>query len=84
MTFAINSERESTLLSIKLIEKIRHQAPHHIRQAKDFSNIKLIFKLLEKHLNELQNMVIPQSEVKLTLFLEANTRIMNHISKKFQ
>ena len=84
MSFAIKFERETTLVAIGFIDKLRHQAPPSIRHHRDFSNIKLIFRLLQRHLQELEECRAGDRWEKVELLIDANTRIKNHIGKKTQ
>jgi hypothetical protein len=54
----------------------------------EFTNVRTLFRLIENHLGELADSSLPNSgvgeEKNLTLYLEINTRIKNHVAKKYE
>jgi hypothetical protein len=67
---------------------MRIKVTNDIKNIKEFNNAKVLFKLIASHLVHLQLAEFERNQcqkgVSLELYLDANTRIKNHIGKKQQ
>lgn len=86
MLLLINSERREIAIQMALVEKakilFKGVSGHH----RDVQHVRMLFELIEKHMDELELLAEPNIEKGLFSdagpYLEANTRIKNHIAKK--
>lgn len=84
MFLTINSEKKAIAAEITIVERVRAKLANHIRHSKEFAQFKVVLKLIEKHLDEL-SMVEKYDDkhsINIAPYLEANSRITNHIVMK--
>ena len=85
MFLPINSERRLISEQIKAIEKMRWKMPPSNSTTAEFTNVRALFRLIENHLGELTDPRLSVVEEKnIALYLEINTRIKNHVAKRYE
>jgi DNA-directed RNA polymerase alpha subunit len=85
MSLLINSEKSEIALQMSIVEKFRSKMSFSVRHHKEINHVQILFKLIEKHMLELETLGRPSEDrYDIALYLEANTRIKNHIAKKGQ
>lgn len=85
MILPINSEKTEIFIQIKSIEKMRLRLADHSLYLKEFAHAKVLFRLIENHLTQLETAERPtQQENDPALYIAANTRIRNHLLRKVQ
>lgn len=79
-------ERFAILQNINSIESIGNQMPQQLKHQREISQIKVVLRLISKHLIELESLErstsITGKTVRIDPYVEANTRIKNHIMRK--
>lgn len=85
MILPINSEKTEIFSQIKSIEKIQLRLADHSLYLKEYAHAKVLFKLIENHLIQLETAERQgQQENDPALYIAANTRIKNHLLRKVQ
>lgn len=85
MILPINSEKTEIFSQIKSIEKMRLRLADQSLYLKEFAHAKVIFKLIENHLIQLETAERQtQQESDPAPYIAANTRIKNHLLRKAQ
>lgn len=88
MILTINSEKLAIGAQIALMDRLWGKVGKVVGNRREMGQFKIILELIEKHMQELEAveglMLREGEEDRLVPYVEANSRIKNHITRKTQ